>query len=149
MGTIGTNISLLARWRPYRLPLSSAVFNGTERFGDVRELTVLFCAQFFPPIRARGRRRARERNFACGLRRETSTRLRRAQSSRSVERFSAFLRIFSGPLFCKRGQFLFSPVFAVLFRSHSIMSPKLAVEVCQIAKAAIIRHLGDGFITLL
>jgi hypothetical protein len=50
MGTIGTNISLLARWRPYRLPLSSAVFNGTERFGDVRELTVLFCAQFFPPF---------------------------------------------------------------------------------------------------
>jgi len=55
----------------------------------------------------------------------------------------------SGPLFCKRGQFLFGPVLAVLFRSHSIMSPKLAVEVREIRKAAIVRHLSDGFVTLL
>ena len=44
MATIRTNISLLARWRPYRLPLPSAVFNSTERFGVVHELAVLFCA---------------------------------------------------------------------------------------------------------
>src|ERR1700751_498855 len=31
------------------------------------ELTVLFCAPFFPPFRARGRRRARGRNFGCGF----------------------------------------------------------------------------------
>jgi hypothetical protein len=48
MATIRSNISLLARWRPYRLPLSSAVFNSAERFGVVHELTVPFCAQFFP-----------------------------------------------------------------------------------------------------
>jgi hypothetical protein len=29
------------------------------------------------------------------------------------------------------------------------MSPKLAVEVREIRKAAIIRHLSDGFVTLL
>jgi hypothetical protein len=61
MATIGTNIPLLAGCCPYRLPLPSAVFNSTERFGVVQELTVLFCAQFFPPIRARGR------NFGCGF----------------------------------------------------------------------------------
>ena len=46
MATIRPDISLLARWRPYRLPLASAVFNSAERFGVVRELTVLFCANF-------------------------------------------------------------------------------------------------------
>jgi hypothetical protein len=53
------------------------------------------------------------------------------------------------PPFCKRGQFLFGPVFAVLLRSHPIMSTKLAVEVCQIRKAAFIRGFCDRFVTLL
>src|SRR5262245_58016988 len=53
-----------------------------------------------------------------------------------------------GPSFCKRGQFLFSPMFAVLFGSHSITSPKLTIEVRQIRKAAFIRGLSDCFVTL-
>src|SRR5207249_8783931 len=54
-----------------------------------------------------------------------------------------------GPFFCKRCQFLFGPELAVLFRSHSIMSPKLAVEVCEIRKAGFVRSLSDRFVTLL
>jgi hypothetical protein len=57
--------------------------------------------------------------------------------SKSLPRFVDLLR----PFFRKRGQFFFGPVLALLYWSHSIMPPKLAMEVCEIRKAAFRRHI--------
>jgi len=43
---------------------------------------------------------------------------------------------------------LFGPMLAVLFRRHPIFPSKLAIEIGEVGKATVVRHLRNGLVSL-